>query len=79
MIFGLLVALTGIIIVIGSLCRWRFFLNPHGHIWFFKIWPDAFMRGSKFNERFFIIYNLIGGILGIIIGIILFLIALRKY
>lgn len=62
--------LTGLIMIVGTLRRWSVFLRPIDRIWRFKIYPDAWMKGPAFNERFFYVYHLVGGVIALVVGVL---------
>jgi hypothetical protein len=77
-IYGILSILIGVIIIIGTSCKWRVFINPPDRILIFPMWPHALMKNTKY-ERFIPTYNMIGGIAGIVVGILFVLIAIFRY
>jgi len=72
---GLALTLMGLLMVIGVKRKWRILLHPPDHVWIFTIWPYSLMKGPRYNERFFAVYHVIGGVVLCSVGLVFLLLS----
>ena len=64
--------------IVGTLRKWRVFLRPIDRLWKFKIYPEAWMKGPSFNERFWYVYHLTGGVIFLLVGFFFLAVSLDR-